>query len=405
LRKRLFGVSVFLVVLMVIALPAAALAGPRERPAAAPVAPLLLEWTQRNTSGFGDKNNAAVSALEVFGGQLYAGTTNDHGAQIWRTADGDNWSQVTLPGFDNVGNGVLFDMIVYNGYLYAGTGAWPVHSFAGQIWRTPDGVQWERVTGAWEANTNNAGVSNFAIFSGMIYATTYNPVEGIEIFRSASGNPDDWGRVADKSFGLGNAYPISTGLAEFNGALYVAFEGYKGGAGTRIFRATDGTDWTPVNSPGFGNMDNFASGGFAVHRGFLYVGTRNDVTGGQIWRTSDGVNWGQVATSGFGNPLNYKVEGFISALGTLFAFTDNDTTGTEVWSSLDGIAWERSNTPGFGSANNKAVALWSHGAGVLSGQVYLGTFNQEVGGQVWSATPAGLPSLPYKTFLPLITRG
>jgi hypothetical protein len=261
------------------------------------------------------------------------------------------------------------------------------------------------VTGAWEANTNNAGVNNFAIFNGLIYATTYNPVEGIEIYRSGSGSSNDWARVADKSFGLDNAYPIATGVTAFNGALYVAFEGYKGGAGARIFRATDGTNWTPASAPGFGDPDNYASGGFAAHNGFLYVGTRNDVTGGQIWRSPDGANWGQVATSGFGNPLNYKIEGLTSALGTLFAFTDNDTTGTEVWSSLDGLAWERSNTPGFGTANNKAVALWSNGAGVLARQVYLGTFNQEAGGEVWSATPANLPPLPYKTYLPLVPRG
>lgn len=409
MTKRFLSVLVVWVVfvsVMIMALPGAALAGSSLLSADVPQAPLVLTWTQRNASGFGDKNNAAVSALEVFNGQLYAGTTNDNGAQLWRTADGDNWSPVTLPGFTALGNGVLFDMIVFDGHLYAGTGAWPVHSYAGQIWRTADGTTWERVTGAWEANTNNAGVNNFAIFGGMIYATTYNPIEGIEVFRSFTGKPNDWARVANQSFGLQSAYGIATGLAVFNNSLYVALEGQHGGPGARIYATSNGTNWTPANVPGFGNNANYGSGGFAVHNGFLYVGTRNDVTGGQIWRSSNGTNWTQVATSGFGNPLNYKVEGLVSVLGTLFAFTDNDTTGTEVWSSVDGVSWERSNIPGFGTANNKAVALWSNGSGLLARELFLGTFNQEVGGQVWSASPpVVLPPMPYKTFLPLIARG
>jgi hypothetical protein len=404
MRKRLVSLLVVLVVVIVMVLPGVALASPAPRAAAEPLAPLVLTWTQRNASGFGDKNNAAVSALEVFRGQLYAGTTNDNGAQLWRTADGSNWSRLTLPNFNSFGHGVLFDLIEFNGQLYAGIGTWYPLGTTGEIWRTADGVKWERVTGAWEANVNNAGVNNFEVFGGALYATTNNPNQGIEIYRSFSGNSNDWARVANASFGLNNAYPLATGLAEFRGSLYVALEGYNGGEGARIFRTSDGVSWAPASAPGFGSKANFASGGFGVHSGYLYVGTRNDGTGGQIWRTSDGANWGQVATSGFGNPLNYKVEGLVSVLGTLFAFTSNDTTGTEVWSSVNGIAWERSNIPGFGSANNKAVALWSNGSGVLARQVFLGTFNQEVGGQIWSATPAGLPPLPIRAYLPFVWR-
>jgi hypothetical protein len=401
--NRLFSVLVVLVLLMVLVPPGAALARSSPRSADAPEAPLILTWTQRNASGFGNKDNVAVAALEVFGGQLYAGTQNDKGAQLWRTADGSNWSPLTLPGFSSYGEGVVFDLIVFNGHLYAGIGAWPVLGITGQIWRTADGTTWERVTGAWEANTNNAGVNNFEIFGGMIYATIYNPIEGIEIYRSSTGNSNDWARVASASFGLNNAYGVATGFAAFNNSLYVALEGPKGGAGTRIYRTSDGTTWMPANTPGFGNSANFASGGFAVYFGYLYVGTRNDVTGGQIWRSLDGTNWTQIATSGFGNPLNYKIEGLVSAQRTLFAFTDNDTTGTEVWSSTDGTIWVPSNTPGFGSASNKAVALWSNGTGVLSSQLFLGTFNPVVGGQVWSATPPAIAT--QKTYLPLTFRG
>ncbi len=406
MRKRLSGVAMVLVVLAVMVAPGAALAAPAERGAAAPDAPLVLDWFQRNASGFGTKDNAAVSALEFFGGQLYAGTTNDLGAQLWRTSDGDTWSLIPWPStFSSYGHGVLFDMIVFNGQLYAGNGAWPVLGTTGEIWRTADGTKWERMAGAWEKNSNNAGVTNFATFGGGLYITTYNPNEGIEVYRSFSGNSDDWTRVASASFGLKTAYPIATGLTAFKDALYVALEGYAGGPGMRVLRTFDGVTWVTANLPGFGNTDNYGAGGFAVHNGYLYVGTRNDVTGGQIWRTADGANWEQVGTSGFGSPLNYKIEGLVSAQGTLFAFSRNDATGTQVWSSVTGTSWQPSNTPGFGSVHNKAVALWSNGSGALANQLFLGTFNQEVGGQVWSTTPPVVAPLDKKIFLPLIARG
>ena len=64
------------------------------------VAPLVLSaagapsgWRQSNFSGFGNTANTNISALEVFSGQLYAGTWNNNGAQVWRSVDGSSWSQ------------------------------------------------------------------------------------------------------------------------------------------------------------------------------------------------------------------------------------------------------------------------------------------------------------------------
>lgn len=401
MRHRLFSVLVVFVLSIVMVAPGAVMAAPSTRSVSTPDAPLLLEWSQRNASGFGDKDNHAVSSLEVFRGQLYAGTTNDLGAQLWRTADGTTWSRVVSQDFSGGGNGVLFDMIVFDGRLYAGFGAWPVHGAAGEIWRTADGDTWEKVRGAWDTNANNAGVNNFAFFAGMLYATTYNPVEGIQIYRSSTGKSTEWTQVASGSFGHNSSYGNAPGLAAFNNALYVALEGQPGSAGTRIYRSSDGTTWAPVNAPGFGDMANYGAGGFGIHNGFLYLGTRNDSTGGQIWRSQDGTSWAQVATSGFGLRANYKIEGFVSALGTLFAFADNDS-GAQVWQSRDGISWEQSNVAGFGSANNKAVALWSNSSGLLGGQLFLGTFNQAVGGEIWSATPPAPPAMNHKIFLPWV---
>lgn len=49
--------------------------------------------------GFGDGNNMEITALEAFGGYIYAGTYNPTGAQLWRTPDQLNWTLVKTYSF------------------------------------------------------------------------------------------------------------------------------------------------------------------------------------------------------------------------------------------------------------------------------------------------------------------
>ena len=42
-------------------------------------------WSQSNSAGFGDPDNAAAETLAVFGGALFAGTKNlPGGCEVWR---------------------------------------------------------------------------------------------------------------------------------------------------------------------------------------------------------------------------------------------------------------------------------------------------------------------------------
>jgi hypothetical protein len=52
-------------------------------------------WRQSNSSGFGSASNTMISALAVFDGQMYATTSNESSAQVWRTSDGESWTQFT----------------------------------------------------------------------------------------------------------------------------------------------------------------------------------------------------------------------------------------------------------------------------------------------------------------------
>ncbi len=380
---------------------------PASSPAPAPGAPLL-GWAQSNASGFGVPNNYAVSSLQAFGGQLYAGTTNDSGGQIWRTADGVTWNPASGSGFGiptPMSNSIIYDMITFNGMLYAGAGHWFGPGVAGQIWRSANGGTWERVTGGWELNPNNMGVVNFAAFGARLYAATFNPVDGTEIWRSATGNSNDWERVAASGFGGGASFWQVTGLIVSNAYLYAAVEEQAVGTGAQIWRTADGSVWSPVMTNGFGNPANYQVGGWAVFNGYLYVGTLNDATGGQLWRSPDGVSWSPLVGNGFGDINNYKIEGLVFANGVLFAFTDNKVTGTEVWRSTNGVNWSQDNPDGFGTNTNVAVALWSNGAALFNGRLYLGTWRAGVGadgGQVWATD--NIPQLLIKTYLPFAAR-
>jgi hypothetical protein len=349
-------------------------------PAVQATASSSIDWTQVNASGFGYFTNAAVLSLEVFAGDLYAGASNwVEGGQVWRTSDGLTWMQVSDLGFESAyttTNTALLDMIEFDDQLYVGTG-WG--SAAGQIWRSSDGENWTLVEDAGFDDPGDIAIATFAVFSGTLYVAT-DSTNGLEIWRSSTGDSESWARVVDN--GNGNTHNgICTGLMEFNGYLYAAVENETDGA--EIWRTSNGTTWTSVVSGGFGDADNTQTGGLGIFDGYLYIGTRNDTTGGQIWRTDDGTYWTQVISDGFEDGNNFKVESLVAFGGELYAATDNTVTGIEVWSSPDGEYWTQVNTDGFGDSDNISP-LWSVGTTVFDNNLYLGTTNNTDGGEVWA---------------------
>jgi hypothetical protein len=168
-----------------------------------------------------------------------------------------------------------------------------------------------------------------------------------------------------------------TGFAVFQGALYAAVEG-----ATQVWRSTDGSGWDIAIPDGFGDSNNEGSGGFAEFGGYLYLGTRNNVTGAQLWRTSDGTAWEQVIGDGFGDSANQKVEMLVVFAGKLYAEVNNAETGLKILRSSDGLLWEQINPDGFGDSNNVAT-LWNSATVKLQSFLYLGTWNSANGGEIW----------------------
>ena len=336
------------------------------------------EWQQVNADGFGDPLTTGVSALEVFKGQLYAGATNGEvGAQVWRWQKDGQWQQVSETGFGSgSANAALIDLIVFQGQLYAGMG-W--NAAPGQVWRSQNGTNWQPVTTGGFGDGDNIAITNFAIFRGMLYAGTGTASGGAQIWRSKNGNSDNWTQV-----GLGEPALIGnvTGFAVYNGALYAAIEPSDAlSSPIQVWRSTNGSDWTVVTLDGFGDALNVSTGGFAQFRGYLYLGTRNETTGGQIWRTQDGLNWELAVSDGFGDINNIKVESLLVHKGHLYAATFN-WLGLQVWRSAEGTNWEQVVAEGFGDSNNNAT-LWNNATAVHQANILIGTWNSVTGGELW----------------------
>jgi hypothetical protein len=366
-------------------------------------APGVPGWKQANINGFGDPNSSGLFALEVFGGQLYAGAANwAGGGTIWRTSDGRNWSRASEPGFSATyiqGNNAILDMIEFNGNLYASTG-WG--GIGGQIWRSRNGTAWTQVVDNGFGDPENFAIAVFTTYNGMLYASTQaGTTHGTEIWRSRTGGNGSWTRVVSNGFDNNLANTIVTGYGAFNGYLYAITENTS--EGTEIWRTKDGTKWTQANINGFGDRNNTLGRGLVVYKGNLYASTVNNFTGGQIWRTANGTTWRQVIGNGFGDPNNAGMLPYVFG-NELYASTGSSSNGMEVWRTSNGNKWIQVNPDGFGDSNN--IWDWVNAHATFQGRHYIGTFNTANGGEVWQmlSQTYHMSTTTDQALLPSITR-
>jgi hypothetical protein len=295
-----------------------------------------LGWTAVMTGGFGSSSNIGVESLGVFNGAFFAGTTNtDHGAQVWRSSDGTHWNQIAIPAMSSV-NGEIFQFAVFSSTLYFGT--WVYTSTQGaEIWRSSTGNSnsWTRVVPSGFGSVDNQAIVSFGLHNGYLYAGTFNPTSGGEIWRSANGSA--WVQVSTDGFGTFNNWGIGA-LDEYNGYLYAATRTADGsGFGTQVWRCQtcdQPSDWVRVVDNAFGNSSATGRSGLEVYDGFLYLVVPNPVSGMQVWRTLNGTAWEQVATNGFGDSANvssYWDNSVIVFSGGLYIGTETSANGGQVW--------------------------------------------------------------------------
>ncbi|WP_448539589.1 PKD domain-containing protein [Roseiflexus sp.] len=367
-------------------------------------APGVPGWKQVNLNGFGERRNQWISSLISFQGALYA---TGYQPYVWRMGPDGTWSQASTLGFGDSTNSEIDAMAVFNGHLYAATftfvcddpncNTW--HTNGPQFWRTADGTTWENVTPPGSIGSDYRWVPAMLSAGGYLYATLDRGDQnllGAEIWRTADGQA--WQQIASGGFGD----PYNTGvlsLVEYNGYLYAGTRHGdwqndahpNGPLGGEIWRY-DGTNWSRVNDPGFGDVEAHRVEKLIVFNNALYayvshvVGTSK---GAEIWRCTATVcnsqsDWTKVMDNGFGNPQNQYIFGGAVFGGRLYAAVQNNSTGVQIYRTLDGTSWEPVSLDGLGDSNNGYV--WSGAMLEHNNRLYISTTNWANGGEVWKKT-------------------
>ncbi len=246
-------------------------------------------------------------------------------------------------------------------------------------------------TSAGFGDTDNTIAVSSAVLDGEMYVGTFNFMFGSEVWRSTDGT--SWTQVNTDGFG-GTDSADNVGaysMEVFNSKVYAATwaSGFPSSAGapTKVWRYDDLPAWPQVNSDGFSDSSNAEPWAMEVFPGttpILMVGVANYPDGAEIWRAHNGVSWLQSNTDGFGNVDNKEITSLAYFDGNLYAATFNDITGLEVWRTDSPLGpWTPVNVAiGFGGADNYA----GYAMAVFDGYLYLSTFNTTSGGSVYRSS-------------------
>ncbi|KPJ57683.1 MAG: hypothetical protein AMJ42_04485 [Deltaproteobacteria bacterium DG_8] len=330
------------------------------------------EWEKVNSKGFGNIDNKSSFPMEIFNNDLYVGTWNDAGTEIWMTPEGTNcdWNLLNVNGFGSPENSHSTSTQVFNDELYIGV----FNEGGGEIWLTGDGTSWDQVKIASFSPSNRCvrAMSTFDPYGSnqLLFIGTDNE-EGTQVWMTSNGI--DWLLMEDSGFGDENNTSFYC-MAVFNYYLYLGTVNQQ--SGTQIWRTKGGITWTKVNIDGFGYSGNHASYSMCNFKGYLYVGTANHLSGTQVWRTSDGVTWYQSNDDGFGDPSNFCSYCMAVFDDRLYVGTGNMVA--RVWRTEDGVIWEQVNIDGFGDIDNR----WVHSLIVFDDYLYAGTGNER-GTEIW----------------------
>ena len=288
-------------------------------------------WEKVVEKGFGYASNLAMWSAEIFKGFLYIGTINfPKGCQIWRTSDGKNFEAIvgrpshTPGGFGELLNLYAWYMKEYEGQLYVGT----QNTFGGEIWRSADGTTWECLVGpsgthpkGFQIINNCWGIRTLTVFKGYLYAGTAeipsvtvtlkirgiydrpyevkifnSPEVGLQIWRfnisedqkwqCTVGGLIGWNRSAN---GFGDNHNIyAWSMKVFNDSLYVGTYNVK-------------RDYVSLSLKDLIKYI-MMNGNLVYLLGSDLVTKKSD--GCQIWKTSDGTHWSQVVGNETSSPGN-----------------------------------------------------------------------------------------------------
>jgi hypothetical protein len=139
--------------------------------------------------GFGDDHNKVASSMAEHRGNLYVGTSNSDGCEVWNYA-GAGWAMVagpalpgnSGPGFGDTGNTSVYSLASYGSFLYAGT--YNLTMEGGQIWRT-ELSGWSPEAGGGLGNPLNNPIDDLCVYESALYAATTNWPQGAQVYSAA----------------------------------------------------------------------------------------------------------------------------------------------------------------------------------------------------------------------------
>lgn len=240
-------------------------------------------WEPVNEPGFGDSGNQTIYEMRAFGDQLYAGTFNSNGFQLWRSAcEGKppyEWIKVLERGaYRGALNQIIASMHEFKGALYIGTaiqgGGYDAANKIGpapaELLRVYPDDKWEILIGnaretphgkKYPVSGLTAGMGNFfngyfwslGSHDGWLYLGTYDS-SGMLPWVS-SGGPNSAGKRVLEKVGIKNV---------------ISYQG-----GFELWCSYDGENWLPVHRRGFDNPFNWGVRNMVDSDYGLFVGVAN----------------------------------------------------------------------------------------------------------------------------------
>ncbi len=329
-----------------------------------------------------------VKSFAVFDGYLYA--SGDALNQVQRTQDGVTWS--LAQDFDDT-RGVI--LAVFDDYLYAAV------SGLSEVWRSSDGTTWTEVAdlnapdGGAEpsdgVNAESGDLLTMAVFNNSLYVggsvAATSETEGGEIFKTSNGTA--WTEVADfndadggtePNDGINDSYVMRVlSMTVYDGYLYAGVFRFGTGGPTRIYRTSDGFNWSQAKE--WASPDLSQVNALAVFADKIYSAvTLSTSSDNDIYSSSDGTSWASEGFTGTTGLNDSVVFSLVSFYGQLYAGTGS--TDGKMWDSTNGGSpWSEEDDPGTVSD----IRVLAHAA--FKGIFFEGTGDQ---GKIFERNDAGI---------------
>ncbi|MFH0713703.1 MAG: hypothetical protein V1722_04085 [Candidatus Micrarchaeota archaeon] len=248
--------------------------------------PITVQLHEFQGEGIGSMAVYNVNSVST----MFVGTFNETTpgkSHVYKSIDGINWVSVFTANqsnwFDRVTTSVtgVYSMAVYNNELYIGTGSSIAGAIDGDIYKTNDGVNWNRVY-----HNDNQQINRLTVIDNTLFAGTKTS--------TGTGNimwynqTDTWGRKSTSLFEI-------TAIEKYNGQIYY-------GGGWYLFKMDQPN---PIV-----NLDLILPTASIFIQAMkatdaLYLGSFG-VQDKTLLRSTDGINWSQETLANTGNIRNIR---------------------------------------------------------------------------------------------------